>query len=242
MLCGIDKGAGIGYPSGDNGKGVAVDLDIDIRGRGRAAQPADVEIVRALNAADIAMLETERGIKAPSLQKIRDSHHTLARILAQGARPGEASIITGYSPSRISILQADPAFQELLEFYRSHEDIPTGSVTEKMALVRMDALHAVHEGILDGEIRGLDALDVVKAMSDRTGFGPATKSTVDVTVSMAEGIARGRERAAKVIEHAPLAQPSPVGLSPPGPPSDPQGERPEPVAQQAPVSSLKAAS
>ena len=57
------------------------------------------------------LAEGERGVNvAPMLKRLRDSHHAVARLLAHGLTPFQVSLQTGYSPSRISTLQADPNF------------------------------------------------------------------------------------------------------------------------------------
>lgn len=78
---------------------------------------------RELTEADIeSLIERPHGAlgsTTPPIAKIRATHHALARLLAEGRRAVECSAILGYSQSRISILQNDPAFQELIEFYRA---------------------------------------------------------------------------------------------------------------------------
>jgi hypothetical protein len=65
----------------------AVDLDSlglsAPRTRGRAARPPVATLGRELTPADIALLETERGTKAPRIAKLRESHHALARALPE---------------------------------------------------------------------------------------------------------------------------------------------------------------
>lgn len=81
--------------------------------------PLVADIVRALTEEDIQRLTSapNRASKTPALTKLRHVHHLLARLLAEGKRPVECSALTGYSQSRISILQNDPAFRELVEYY-----------------------------------------------------------------------------------------------------------------------------
>ncbi len=62
------------------------------------------------------------------------------------------------------------------------------------------------------EAIAIDALlDITKLGADRTGFGPASRTTnVHVHVGLADRLKTARERA-KVIEHAPLApEPAPA--------------------------------
>lgn len=77
------------------------------------------EYIRDLELADVAKLGQDVGTVTPMIQRIKHRHHSLARGLADGLSPSEAAAVTGYSLSRTSILQNDPAFQELVEFYRS---------------------------------------------------------------------------------------------------------------------------
>ena len=97
------------------------DLGLDLVpgrvGPGRQPKPLTAEFVRDLTESDLTIPATV-PTTSPPLNKIRDRHHALARVLATGTSEGEASIVTGYSLSRISILKADPQFQQLLDFYR----------------------------------------------------------------------------------------------------------------------------
>lgn len=54
--------------------------------------------------------------------RLRQTHHLLARKLAEGASPAEASALTGFSPSWIGRLKQDPAFRELLEYYKAQTE------------------------------------------------------------------------------------------------------------------------
>src|SRR5262245_47529587 len=88
----------------------AVDLGLNLHLGGRAAKPVFAQVTRPLREADLALLSSERGIQPVALKRITERHHALARCLATGMSATEASIVTGYSPSRISILKDDPAF------------------------------------------------------------------------------------------------------------------------------------
>jgi hypothetical protein len=168
------------------------------RTRGRSSRELHPTQGRELTSADLALLDTERGITAPALTRIRDSHHSLARCLATGMKPAEASIVTGYSGSRISILQADPAFRELVEFYRANTKMAFADVHDRMAALNLDALQELQRRVEeDGENMSAEfLLDLVKLLADRTGHGPQTKSTnVNVNVDIAARMEAGRRRA-----------------------------------------------
>lgn len=53
------------------------------------------------------------------IQRLKHRHHTAARGIASGLRDSEVATLTGYSPTRISDLQKDPAFIELVTQYQN---------------------------------------------------------------------------------------------------------------------------
>ena len=96
-----------------------------------------MEVQRPLQPEDLAMLALE-PTKQPSIKKIRDSHHALARTLASGISNIDASRITGFDQTYISIMKADPAFQELLSFYEEHDEVKQADLRERMTLIALD--------------------------------------------------------------------------------------------------------
>lgn len=73
--------------------------------------------------------------------RIKHRHHSLARALAEGLTCTEAAAVTGYAISRVSILQNDPAFAELVANY-------TSQVREKF-LDAQQKRAELHETVLD---------------------------------------------------------------------------------------------
>src|SRR5262245_183500 len=116
------------------------ELDLGPRTQGAPRRPIHYEYSRDLVAADIAALSVPRNIVAPSLRRIHASHHSLARCLASGMRPGQAGLVTGYSASRISILQADPAFQALVAEYRAEAKSVFADLADRMNDLSLDAI------------------------------------------------------------------------------------------------------
>jgi hypothetical protein len=167
---------------------------------GRPSAPeVETDFVRELNEADLVLLDAPRGVQSRPIAKLRDSHHALARALSAGMKPGEASLITGYSLSRISVLQGDPSFKELLEFYRGHQDTAYANLHDRMATLSMDALEELRERLDDHpeEFTPGALLEMVKTLADRTGFAPTTKSlnmNVDLN-SFADKLQAARKRA-----------------------------------------------
>lgn len=129
---------------------------------------------RDLTPADLAALGRGATTPARSLVRIHASHHALARCIATGMRPMQASLVTGYSPERISTLQRDPTFKALVEDYRREAQSVFADLGERMYEFSLDALEILHER-LQAEPSTFTIpvlLDLVKSFADRTGFGP----------------------------------------------------------------------
>lgn len=119
---------------------------------------------------------------------LRESHHGVARLIAQGARDIDASRMSGYSPGRIATLRRDPAFQELVSFYKGEFDDTHMDLVTYAQEVARDTLQSLHEDILDGApIKPEVKADIFKTVADRAGFAPVQRSiSRSLNVSIAE--------------------------------------------------------
>lgn len=88
------------------------------------------EIVRAIEATDIPVILQElrehnwakaNGPGSHDVRVLRTGHHQLAQLLAADVQETEASFITGRSVASIRLLLDDPAFKELLAYYREQQ-------------------------------------------------------------------------------------------------------------------------
>jgi hypothetical protein len=186
----------------------ASDIDLSPRTRGRPPVQVSLEIVRELTPEDLAELSKPRGSEAPTITRLRESHHALARALATpGVTQQIAGAMVGYSQSRVSILLQDPAFQQLVAFYREIPNQHFEDYVRKASLVRDDALHVPHERILDTpeELTPNQLLATIEVTSDRTGHGAQTKSqaTLTVNVDYANRLTAARSRSGLTIDVTP---------------------------------------
>lgn len=182
-----------------------MDLDLSASLIGRKAQPLTAEVTRELRPTDLALLGTERGIKASHVQRISDRHHALARCIATGTTVEEACIITGYTPSRVSVLKGDPAFEELVSFYRGAKSEAVRDLGEQLLSVAKDAASLIQERLEDTPetVSTSELMDLVKVGADRTGFGPKT-TQVNVNVNLGDRLKAARERASSAKSASPL--------------------------------------
>lgn len=167
-----------------------------VRTRGRAAKPVTVSRGEDLRPADLALLAAERGSKAPSIKKLRDRHHALARCLADGLSEGEAAIATGYDRSRVSILKDDPSFKELVAFYRSEVQERYLGLHEAMSQLGLDSVRELQDRMEDApeEFSPKELLAMAQFAADRTGHGPSSKQEVNHTVNFGARLEAARAR------------------------------------------------
>ena len=182
-----------------------LDLDADLfRTRGRASKPVSAVAVRPLDAADLTLLQEEKGSKTPALARLSERHHALARNLASGMSPSQAALTCGYTLSRVSILQDDPAFKELLHFYRSDVELQYRDLHTRLSGLALDAADVLANRLEEApdEISTGQLMELTKMGADRTGFGPQSSSTnVNVNVDLAGRLEAARKRVqARTIE------------------------------------------
>lgn len=159
----------------------------DVKTRGRTMSPLELEIISSISEEDL--LDRSEGAlvssEAPTLSRIRGIHHEIARLLASGLKPADVSAATGYSLSRISILQRDPSFRELLSFYESKSDEVFVDVRKRMAVLGLDAASELADRLENKPetLSNSQLIEITKASLDRAGFSPVTK-TVNVGVQI----------------------------------------------------------
>jgi hypothetical protein len=162
-----------------------MDLDLTIADLGLVPPPARGKRAAAnlvhsyerdITAEDITFLWNAPpiGSQAEAIQKLRQSHHTLAQLLAAGTSQVEASFITGYTQPRISVLLKDPAFCELVEHYATIKKEIYLNVHERLAALGMDALTELQDRLNDPEAESFsnkELMDLVQLTMPKAGYG-----------------------------------------------------------------------
>jgi len=175
-----------------------MDIDPDMfRTRGRAKQPLVADVLRELDVSDLACLQVEKGSEPSALKRLSERHHALARNLASGMEAGEAGLVAGYVASRVSILQNDPAFKELVEFYRRDVTMQYRDLHQKLAGLSLDAAEMLAERLEEEpeKVSIGQLMEITKMGADRTGFGPQSSSTnINVNVDLASRLQAARQR------------------------------------------------
>lgn len=156
---------------------LALDLPTAPRAQGRKVE-VHLAFRRDLNAGDLAALATgSLGSGAPAVLKLRHSHHALARLIAEGKENVEAAAITGYTPGRVSILKADPAFQELVAYYKNQVEELFIDFHERLRNLGFDSIEELSDRLENDpkSFRNNEIMELVKLASDRTGHGPSAR-------------------------------------------------------------------
>lgn len=167
------------------------------RTRGRAPKPIAAAVVRELVESDLVLLNSERGIKPSALKRLTERHHALARNIASGMAVGEAALLQGYTISRVSILQSDPAFKELLGFYREDAQRPYRDLHNRLSGLAMDATEELSNRLEEEpeKVSLSQLMELAKMGADRTGHGPSSTS-LNVNVDLAGRLEAARKRVA----------------------------------------------
>lgn len=141
---------------------------------GRPTKSYYVEHTRDLTEADMEALQLPRGAPAKSLQRLRSSHHALARCLATGMKHTQAALVTGYNPVTISALMNDDSFTALVADYRREASDVFGDLAERMNNMSLDAIEILQERLHEApqDFTTSTLLDLIKTFADRTGHGP----------------------------------------------------------------------
>lgn len=164
----------------------------DVKTRGRSLSALELEVLGSISPEDLMDRETEGQLvtsQTPTLARLRGIHHEIARLLATGLSPAEVSAVTGYSPSRISTLQADPSFKELLTFYSQKESEVFVDVRKRMATLGLDASAELSDRLVEKpeSFTNTQLIELTKATLDRAGYNPVAKSlNANVSVSAEE--------------------------------------------------------
>lgn len=159
-------------------------------------EPLIAVLDRPLTEEDLSALEKDRGTRAPNLQRLTHRHHRLARTLAEGIEAGQAAIMCGYSVSRVSILQADPTFKELVLFYRSQVEESFLGLQERLAGLAETAADILQDRLEEtpDEFDSEDLRKLVALGADRTGHGPTSTQNHNHTLGFAARLEAARAR------------------------------------------------
>lgn len=175
--------------------------------RGPTSQPIPIGQPVALKVEDLEKLKAKRHVP-PTPQKLRDSHHMVARLTAAGNKPGEVAALTGYTRERITSLLASPAMEELVAQYRlkvdeafvENQDTFFALATSNMLAAERHISDAIAEAEDAGELIPIrTALAISRDAADRFGYGKKSQQT-NINVDFASALEKAIARSGKTLE------------------------------------------
>ena len=167
-------------------------------GRKRSAMQVECDFVRDLNELDLDLVINPPpvGVAIKPLTRIRNTHHALARLVAEGRKHVEITAITGTSMSRLSVLLGDPAFRELVNYYSEQKEAVYLDVHQRLANLGMAAVEELQERLEEDatvfsnrELMELGELMLDRSVAPSKAGGstaaPGGAPTVSINVSFA---------------------------------------------------------
>lgn len=117
-----------------------------------------------------------------SLKKLRERHHSVARLMASGLSQSLVAAMAGYTPSYLSILLNNPAMKELVELYRIQNGAGSQVIGEKLRSIAMQSVEEIESRLRTEAGRKAmsvqDLATVGKLGLDRSGHGPTSTQHV----------------------------------------------------------------
>lgn len=171
------------------------------------------------------------------LKKIREKHHSVARMIAGGLNQRMVSQLCGYSETYLSVLLNNPAMQELIELYRIQAGAGQKIITEKLLTVGLKALEELDQAIETGQLTKQELIQTAKLGLDRAGRGPqSTQHVVNEThiFDHAELVQRNQAARDRSAARIVPSQEVRAALAPPTPKPEQNVETDQPVGPQEP--------
>lgn len=148
---------------------------------GKQAEPVTCTIVRPLLPEDLAKyldehgkLTTTQNLRDRDIKVLREKHHSVARLLAEGVPDSVVAVMAGYTPEYISILKNNPSMVQLIEHYRLPSNEAAKHIGENLRRVAGMAWERIEERIAKDELNSNELLAATKLGYDRSGHGPAS--------------------------------------------------------------------
>lgn len=115
------------------------------------------------------------GAHAGDLKRIRERHHHIARLSAQGMAQSLIAQITCMTQSRISTLLNTPAMQELVAYYRASHGNASEVIAERLRNVAEASVEKLETKLEQDELDANELIALAKLGLDRSGHGPQSK-------------------------------------------------------------------
>ncbi len=137
------------------------------------------------------------GTTPTDLKAIRHTHHRLAQLLAGGMKDFQAARLCNYSPGRVTDLRNDPAFAELMAYYKDYVDEEFKDFVSTASALSMDVLGRVQEmlDLTPEKFTPTIAIEALRVIAPLGGHAPVSKSiNLNVNADLADRLSAARRR------------------------------------------------
>ena len=140
--------------------------------------------IRSLTPDDLQYVGVPK-VARKTIQKIRNAHHTIARLAAAGLSVNQIAEKVGYTLNRISTLLGDPSMNELIARYRSDvNDSWVASLDsyhdlcfENMVMAERQIADRLEDSEASDPLPIRDLISISRDAADRLGYGKKTTQT-----------------------------------------------------------------
>lgn len=164
--------------------------------------------IRPMTKEDMAATLQKAFLPVVTAEKLRNSHHRIARLAAAGLRQFEIAERSGYSVQRVWVLLQSPAMIELVakyrakvdaQFERSQDEFYNLATANMLKAERQisDRLDKADEEGTDLPLKDLTTIS--RDGADRFGYGKKT-TQVNLNADFAAELEKAIARSGKVIE------------------------------------------
>ena len=172
--------------------------------RGATSTPVFVGAANPLEPSDLAALAA-RGRTTTSVQRMRASHHKVARLVAYGLTHVEVAALTGYTRERVNQLVGSPAMRELIDLYMDRVAEREAEQLDAYLELKTQNMIAAERHIADAfaEADENDALIPIRTAlaisadgADRLGYGKR-QTNVNINADLGAALERAIARSGK---------------------------------------------
>jgi hypothetical protein len=165
-----------------------------------------------MTAQDSSFLNSPAAAPNLRMKIIRNSHHNVAMLLAEGMTNIQVAEATGYTKERVSMLSRAPAMQELIAKYREeiHESWREGrdNFFEDIRAAGRKAWRQINDHLDEADDREEllpinRLLAIADSSADRVGYHRKT-ATQNVNLNFAASLEAAIARSRSVIDAKPL--------------------------------------
>jgi len=153
------------------------------------SQVVEFNYVRELSEADALLIQSGAcpATKPTAIQEVRDRHHWIAKLVADGISDIEISAIVGMSPGRVGVLRNDPAFIELVSHYTEVRTALGIDITQRLSYLSGAVTQEMARRLEESpeEISNKDLIKLGEVVLDRSGHGASSTVHVKTTDTVA---------------------------------------------------------